>query len=222
MFKAGIKYFCIFFSLIFLFDIIVFSIVPLGKIDNLVTFDKLSHSAPIAVLFHGYTGTRKAIDRETKRRMNFGIFLFENNDSKVLITSGGKRPDNQKTGAVLMAEFAAEAGVSERNLHIEDASYDSKSNLENISRWISKQKRNPEVILVSSPFHLIRIKALREISATKTYYAPYLLHEANPPIPRVELWRSAHYNLAIYIANKILPIEFYDHFVRLLRKNTSF
>jgi uncharacterized SAM-binding protein YcdF (DUF218 family) len=220
--KKSSKYFCILIFLILLVDIIAFFFIPLEKIDKLLPFKELSASSTIAVLFHGYTGDRKAIDRETKRRINFGISLFRENDSDVLITSGGKRPQNQKTGAVLMAEFAVDAGVSDSSVHIEDASYDSKSNLENISRWISENKIKHDVMLISSPFHLMRIKALREICGTKIYYAPYILHEANPPISRVELWTSAHYNFVIYIINRILPIEFYDHFVGWLRKNTSF
>ena len=119
-----------------------------------------------------------------------------------------------------MAAYLRAQGVAAEQIMIEDRSRDSCSNLEQI-RKKTLALRGDTVGLVSSPHHLLRIRALNLPAAAGFRELPYSPTRCDPPLTRTEIWRSAHGNLAAWLASILLPSKVYERIVLWVRTHTA-
>ncbi|GAB4335490.1 MAG: hypothetical protein Kow0089_05230 [Desulfobulbaceae bacterium] len=173
-----------------------------------------------AVLFNDFNGTYDGINDETKRRIHRAMSLLERNIVDRLVVVGGNREGSERHGAQLMADYLLAQGVPADKITVADTSRDSLSNLEELER-IAHAERIETIGLVSSPYHLRRIQTMRLPLRTGLRYVPWDPFSCTPPLTRSEVWFSAHYNMAAYLAQQLLPSELYRGVVYWIREHTE-
>ncbi|MHB8808741.1 MAG: YdcF family protein [Desulfobulbaceae bacterium] len=208
-----------FLAVLLLADIALFAVLPVRLLSPSPPPDHKKPVAVAAVLFNGFTSTRTGINDETGRRLHHGLSLLRSGQARLLLVAGGSRPDKGVNGARLMAKYLHDQGVAEEQIIVEDQSRDSFSNLARI-RDITGKKGLESVGLVSSPHHLLRIKALSP-AAADFRLLPYDAADCDPPLSRLEIWWSAHNNLAAWLAAMLLPTPVYDRIVLWVRTYTD-
>jgi uncharacterized SAM-binding protein YcdF (DUF218 family) len=209
-----------FLACLFLADIALFAFLPLRL---LCPSPPAAHEKPVAVaavLFNGFAVSPTGINAETGRRLQHGLALLRSNRAGLLLVAGGNRPDKGINGARLMAEYLRGKGVAAEQILVEDQSRDTLGNLARI-REIAEAKGLESVGLVSSPHHLLRIMALNSPAAAGFRFFPYPAADCDPPPRRGEIWRSAHSNLAAWLAAVLLPASLYDRIVLWVRTHTD-
>lgn len=210
----------VFLVLLGIADFGIFYTLPLRFLYP-VTFDAGSERIKIvAILFNDFDETYTGINNETKRRANHGIILAGRNSVEKLVLVGGNREASQRKGAQLMADYLLEQGVPRQKILIEHTSRDTVSNLEQLGKLLAEEDMST-ITLVSSPYHLMRIKNMQIQSRVDFIYSSYNPADCFPPLSRSEIWYSAHYNIAAYVAQTLLPGSLYREFVKWIRENTE-
>ncbi|MHB8788301.1 MAG: YdcF family protein [Desulfobulbaceae bacterium] len=205
---------------LFLADITLFALMPLTFLYPSLPAHDREPVAAAAVLFNGFTPDGTAINDETRRRLHYGLSLLRGNQTRLLLVAGGSRPDKGINGARLIAGYLRGQGVAEELILVEDQSRDSLSNLARI-REIAEEQGLESVGLVSSPHHLLRIRALNSPAAEGFRFFPYDAAGSDPPLTRLEIWCSAHLNLVAWLAAALLPAPVYDRIVLWVRTHTD-
>lgn len=205
---------------LFLADITLFALLPLPFLYPGLPAHDRKPVAAAAVLFNGFTPDGTAINDETRRRLHYGLSLLRGNQARLVLVAGGNRPDKGINGARLMARYLRGQGVAEGQIIVEDQSRDSLSNLARI-REIAGEQGLDSVGLVSSPHHLLRIRALNSPAAEGFRFLPYDAANSDPPFTRLETWCSAHLNLVAWLAAVLLPAPVYDRIVLWVRTHTD-
>lgn len=201
-------------------DLVLFYSLPLHYLYPF-SFDAPSTKPPIAaILFNDFNDTFTGINNETMRRVNYGLALLQSNKVEKLVVVGGNRKESQRKGAQLMADYLLESGAAMEQILLEQTSSDSISNLEQLGRIMEKQGVKT-IALISSPYHLQRIRSMKIPSQTKFIYNPYTPDNCSPHLSRGEIWQSAHYNLTAYALHTLLPESVYRNFVRWIRTHTE-
>lgn len=202
-------------------DFALFALLPLDTLCPTLPGD---HGKPVtvaAILFNGFSQDRTGINAETKRRLQHGLDILRKKQAGYLLVAGGNRPDKSANGARLMARYLREQGVDAQKIIVEDKSLDSISNLDRIRDILRKQGLEQPAGLVSSSHHLLRIRALGKSGTAGFRFLPYPATESEPPLRRGEIWLSAHSNLAVWLANVLLPAPVYKQVVLWVRTNTD-
>ena len=205
---------------LFLADIALFAFLPVRLLCPALP---AAHGKPVtvaAVLFNGFTKSPTGVNAETGRRLQHGLALLRSDRARFLLVAGGNRPEKGINGARLMAEYLRSQGVAAEQIIVEDQSRDSLGNLARI-RKITDARGLESVGLVSSPHHLLRIRALNSPAAEGFRFFPYPAAACDPPLGRGEIWRSAHNNLAAWLAAVLLPAPLYDRIVLWVRTHTD-
>lgn len=99
---------------------------------------------------------------ETNRRVERGVELYHGGHAPILLMTGGPAPRGDIESEV-MRSLAIELGVPEDAIRIETKSRNTIENARFTKELMSEQgdvTRRPEVILVSSPYHLGRARRL--------------------------------------------------------------
>jgi len=206
----------------FLADLFLFFVVPLPLLLPERPVPPSVATDAVAVLFHGFNGNKDGLDNETKRRMNYALDLVRKKGARGLILSGGRRPKGRAQGSVFMAEYALREGISRQMIFADPVSRDSRGNLRAIEA-IMDQKGWKTVTIVTSPYHLKRIKIVaRDLLRPGVHFVSYDPESADPPLARCDLWRSAHCNLTGLVAWKLFPEKAYRKAVGWLRENTEY
>jgi uncharacterized SAM-binding protein YcdF (DUF218 family) len=201
-------------------DIALFAFLPVRLLCPSLPAEHGKPVAAAAVLFNGFSPERTGINEETRRRLQFGLSLLRSNQARLLLVAGGNRPEKGINGARLMARYLRSQGVAAEQIIVEDQSRDSFSNLARI-REITGEKGLESVGLVSSPHHLLRIRALNSPAAAGFRFLPYDATDCVPPLGRGEIWLSAHVNIGAWLAAVLLPVPVYNWIVLWVRTYTN-
>jgi uncharacterized SAM-binding protein YcdF (DUF218 family) len=201
-------------------DIALFALLPVPFLYPGLPAHDPQPVAMAAVLFNGFTPEGTTINAETRRRLHYGLSLLRGNQARLVLVAGGNRPDKGINGARLMARYLRDQGVAEGQIIVEDQSRDSLSNLARI-REIAGEQGLESVGLVSSPHHLLRIRALNSPAAAGFRFLPYDAANSDPPLTRLEIWCSAHLNLVAWLAAALLPAPVYNRIVLWVRTHTD-
>jgi uncharacterized SAM-binding protein YcdF (DUF218 family) len=96
-----------------------------------------------------------------KARLDHAATLFQDGVAPVVVVTGGKQPGDKFTEAAAGADYLAEKGVPQAQILREDKSHNSWESLAASARFLHAQgiKR---VVLVSDPFHSLRIRLTAE------------------------------------------------------------
>ena len=91
-----------------------------------------------------------------------------------------------------MSEYCQKRGISEKYIIPDSVSFDSESNLRSIIDVLTVNALG-KVAVVSSFFHLLRIKHTLDILKDRVSFIPYQFETSSPKISRYDFWKSIHY-----------------------------
>lgn len=171
-----------------------------------------------AIVFMGnFTDHYTRLGKQTKRRLNHALNLFQSGSVDSLLCTGGARPRDNVYGADMMKEYLMGYGVPEEKIITDLLSYDTRTNLTNSLKIIKKEQWKT-VCLVSSPLHLYRIQGMLPSRSTPTVFTPtpYPYESANPAMSLLEIWKNIHHEWIAY-ALYLLPDAMVERIVLLIR-----
>ena len=161
-----------------------------------------------------------ALNEETTRRCRHTLDLYLKARVSAIISSGGNRPKEGKSGAKAMFQWFSEHGVPRDALHLENDSCDTLGNIRNSTR-VAAALGYSSALFVSSPLHLYRIKfLLRRKTASEgitVRLAPYSYQGISPKPGGLSLFKQAHcewISLGLYL---LLPRTLYNRILLYTR-----
>jgi uncharacterized SAM-binding protein YcdF (DUF218 family) len=92
-------------------------------------------------------------------RLDHAIELYEKDLAPVIVVTGGNRPGDNFTEATASANYLIEHGVPDENVLREVSGTSSWQSLAAAANFLEDREIN-EVLLVSDPFHSLRIRAM--------------------------------------------------------------
>jgi len=180
--------------------------IPLGE-----TFDA-------AVVFYDSFDTSGNPDKESMRRLSLAVDLYHKGIIQRLIFVGGWRPSKKFTGSQLLAQEAIAHGVNPAHIFIDNRSRDTIHNWNEAKKIIAKN-RFTRILLISSPFHLFRLKHLiANNNDVKIFYGTY--NKTNT-FPYKSFWDNVidyNYHMISFVTYLLLPSEWYQFFIEKIRK----
>ena len=198
-------------------DVALFVFIPQQWVYQSMssTLDKPVKADVIIALFDG-VGENYYLNRESLRRVDYASTLFKEGYAPNIMFSGGGRSSQNLYGSNLMSNVAQELGLSPDQIYLETKSNDSISNWEESYKIIKKHQWQ-SVLIVSSLFHLKRVRHLINPHGINVYYTPVPFDNCNPPLTNFGYWSSAHYNLGSYVLYCLLPSSTYRNIINKLR-----
>jgi vancomycin permeability regulator SanA len=140
--------------------------VALGALYFAVTFvqvwrasraDDAREAQAIVVLGAAqYDGRPSAV---LQARLDHAVELFERDIAPILVVTGGNRPGDRFTEASAAAGYLIRAGVPEDALRLESQGSSSWESLAAAARFL-RAEGITDVVLVSSPYHALRIQQI--------------------------------------------------------------
>lgn len=147
---STILYVTIGFSALYILSLM--AMYSLSAILNLIHWKKARNADYIIILGSGIIGTR--VTPLLAARIEKGIELFRYNPNARLIMSGGQGPGEEIPESQAMAAYAADKGVPAERILKEEKSRSTEENLIFSRELIDKN--NPEIILVTTSYHVFR------------------------------------------------------------------
>ena len=126
-----------------------------------------------------------------RARVDHAIGLWRRGLAPTLIMTGGQAPGDTTSEAVVERRYAIKQGVPSAAIRVETESRNTSESLRNVSAMLNRDARS--VILVSDPFHMLRLSILARrfglrpqtsptrtspISANREEFWRYTLHES--------------------------------------------
>ena len=96
-----------------------------------------------------------------KARLDHAYALWRDGVAPTIVVTGGNQPGDRFTEAGAGADYLAELGVGQENILRETTSHNSVESLAASAR-ILRERGMTTVVLVSDPFHSLRIKLIAE------------------------------------------------------------
>jgi vancomycin permeability regulator SanA len=170
-----------------------------------------------AVVFFNDFETHDTIDDESLRRLSIAIVLYKQRVINNIIFCGGWRPSIHTSGSKLMATMAKKMGVERNHIYYETHSRDTVQNWKEAEKIIVV-KNFKKIILLSSPFHLMRIKKIVTIhDDIDVTYGSYSKRSIIPPKGYFDNFCDYNYNMTSIISYYLLPTGLYQYIVTNLR-----
>ncbi|MEW6527308.1 MAG: YdcF family protein [Spirochaetota bacterium] len=171
-----------------------------------------------AVIFYGSFDTTGNPDKESKRRLSLAVDLYHKGIIQSLIFVGGWRPSKKLAGSQLLAQEAITLGVKPARIFIDTHSRDTFHNWNEAKKIITENKFK-KILLISSPFHLFRLKHLIDNdNDVKIFYGTY--HKTNT-FPHKSFWENVidyNYHMISFVTYSLLPSELYQFLIEKIRK----
>lgn len=113
---------------------------------------------------------------DTNARANWAISLYKKGWADRLIFSGAASDKSGPSNAAVMKKLALDAGVTERNIYIDEKSETTGENAKNVSK-IFKENRIGAAILVTSGYHQRRayLEFKKHAANTTIFNGPVLM-----------------------------------------------
>jgi len=93
-----------------------------------------------------------------RARVDHAIELWRRGLAPVLVTTGGRGVGDTTTEAAVERRYAIQHGVPESAILVEPESRSTRESLRNVAGMLERDSR--DVILVSDPFHMLRLSIL--------------------------------------------------------------
>jgi len=186
--------------------VIVLAASWLLSLALVIVFEKLDTQKPAhAIVVLGaaqYDGRPSPVLRA---RVDHAIDLWRRGLAPLLIVTGGRGQGDTTTEAAVQRRYAIAHGVPDSAIRVEPESRSTSESLRNVSGMLKRENR--DVILVSDPFHMLRLSILAR---------RFGLHPRTSPTPtspitanRGEFWRYTL--LESWKAPVAFFFEFSDH-----------
>ena len=111
-----------------------------------------------------------------KARLDHAADLYERDLAPLVLVTGGRRPGDRFTEAAAGAGYLAGRGVPEDAILLESGGTDSWSSLSAAARVLGDRRR---VLLVSSPYHALRIRHIAAELGLDPRSSPSVSHEGD-------------------------------------------
>lgn len=133
--------------------------VWLVSLATVILFERLDTRRPAhAIVVLGaaqYDGRPSPVLRA---RVDHAVALWRRGLAPVLITTGGRGKGDTTTEAAVERRYAMKHGVPDSAILVEAEGRSTRESLRNVSAMLGEDAR--EVILVSDPFHMLRLSIL--------------------------------------------------------------
>jgi len=106
---------------------------------------------------------------QLQARLDHVVELWERGLAPAVVVTGGKQPGDRFTEAEASAEYLAARGVPREAMLAEDTSHNSYDSLVGVSDLLPE---GAGVLLVSDPFHSLRIRLIAEELGMDAYVSP--------------------------------------------------
>lgn len=169
------------------------------------------------VVFFGDFNCNGDVSDESIRRLSFAVDLYKKGAGRNIIFVGGWRPSSHQYGSVLMAKKAVEMGVKPEAVFHDLVSRDTINNWKEAEKII-RENNFRSALLISSPFHLLRIETMLDIcSDIDALYAGYGDNNDRPDKSFLEKLSEYNYNIVSIITYMVLPSGLYRTAIEKLR-----
>ena len=120
-----------------------------------------------------------------RARVDHAIGLWRRGLAPLLVMTGGRGPGDTTTEAAVERRYAISHGVPDSVIRVETESRSTRESLRNVSAMLDPDAR--DVILVSDPFHMLRLSILARRFGLRPQTSP----TPTSPISRnrAESWR---------------------------------
>jgi uncharacterized SAM-binding protein YcdF (DUF218 family) len=105
-----------------------------------------------------------------KARVDHAVELWRRGLAPILVMTGGRGPGDTTTEAAVERRYAMSLGVPAEAIRIEPNSRNTAESLRNVATMMGRDAR--EVILVSDPFHMLRLSILANRFGLKPHSSP--------------------------------------------------
>jgi uncharacterized SAM-binding protein YcdF (DUF218 family) len=103
-------------------------------------------------------------------RLEHAVDLYRRGLASTLIVTGGQAPGDTVSEAVVSRRWAAKAGVPARAI-LTTSGMTTRESMSDVAR-LMKQRGMHDAILVSDPFHMLRLKLLAREMGLRGYTSP--------------------------------------------------
>lgn len=131
-------------------------------------------SATVVVLGCKVHGDRPS--ESLQSRIDAAAMYLQAHPQAVAILCGGKGDDENISEALAMQRALAERGIQQQRLLLEDASTNTRENLQNAASMIRQRGLSRRVAIVTEGFHQLRAA----MEATGAGLSPYSVSSATP------------------------------------------
>lgn len=136
-----------------------------------------------AILVFGTTENNGTPSAELTARLSQALTLFHEGRAPWVVVTGGKRPGDAYTEAVVSATYLEHHGVASSKILIGSGS-DTWQNVSSVKAML-KAKHITTVLTVTDPFHEYRAMAISSAQGLTPYPSPV----SNSPTGKHSLWR---------------------------------
>jgi uncharacterized SAM-binding protein YcdF (DUF218 family) len=109
-----------------------------------------------------------------RARLDHAAELYQEDLAPTVLVTGGRRPGDRFTEAAAGAGYLAAHGVPEDAVLLESGGTDSWTSLEAAARVLGDRRH---VLLVSSPYHALRIRHIAGELGLQAHSSPSTTHE---------------------------------------------
>jgi uncharacterized SAM-binding protein YcdF (DUF218 family) len=168
-------------ALAFLLVLVVYYLVTFAQVWNAANQDDRRKSEAIIVLGAAqYNGRPSEVFRA---RLDHAADLWRANVAPIVVVTGGKQPGDEFTEAGSGAEYLHGLGVPDTAILRETTSHSSWESLAASARFLQKEGID-RVVLVSDPFHSLRIRLIASELGFDAVTSP----TTTSPISGVDEW----------------------------------
>ena len=171
-----------------------------------------------AVLISDFDKETGDLGPETLRRLDRVLELYRDETVSYILCVGGARPRDKVFGSQLMRRFLLDEGIPAGRVFLEKKSFDTSSNWHMAYKTV-KGYGWDRLIVVSSPFHLHRVRQIirdEPEKRLKVFFSPYSLKDAQPSITYFGIWRQVHYEWLAHFS-QLLPRKTYKKLIHHMR-----
>lgn len=175
-----------------------------------------SGTADAVVVFFGGFDRDGGINQESYRRFNYSLDLLRQGGARNVIFTGGMRNRGSRMGSRDLAEIAVKNGISAMSVFHDRESYDTVGNLAG-ARRIMEEQGFRSAILLSSPYHLFRIRLLAGSGDMMTFRYVSYPDSIIPPVTLSGKFSEYNYNALSQLLSLMLPVPAYRYLVARAR-----
>ena len=129
------------------------------KSEMNATVENIEDIDVMIVLGAGLWGDK--VSPQLRLRLDTAMELIEKNNEITIIVSGGQGEDELISEAEAMKKYLVNKGANSNNIYTEDKSVSTSENIAFSKKILDEMKfDNPEVVLVTTDFHVYRAKML--------------------------------------------------------------
>jgi uncharacterized SAM-binding protein YcdF (DUF218 family) len=208
-------------GLLCLIFLLGFTELPWILSKPLMIKEKIKASPVIVVLYSGYGQiVHNGLDKYSLARVQKAVQLWKRGFASYILFSGGcaDRRGNGLAGAQRMALEAAQQGIPQEKIIIEQDSKDTRHNVINSSP-ILREKGWNNLILVTNDFHMQRAVRLFEKERFQVYPAPIEWQTRGTWKSNWGYLRFLRYELQARVAYLLLTEKQIDTLINFLRPN---